>query len=139
MTAVPWPGELRCRETERRRPLEAAHGAVTPIANTAGLIVTLDLGVTGRTTVQCFVSVGGPTTVFVQGSRDGATWRTVESQTFTVANTNVPAVQGFGYRFIRVTSGSAGIALEFEISAAALSPTCPAPPVETHRRGGEAG
>ncbi|MFA5862431.1 MAG: hypothetical protein WDA16_12125 [Candidatus Thermoplasmatota archaeon] len=98
--------------------VKAAQNAVTAGANTAGLTVTLDLGTTGRPTVQRFISVGGASTVLVQASRDGATWRTIETQTFAVATTNVAAVQGFGYRYVRLTSATAAVALEFEVSGA---------------------
>jgi hypothetical protein len=98
--------------------VKSSQGAVTAAANNAGLTVTLDLGATGRTTVQRFISVGGASTVLVQASRDGVTWRTMETQTFAVASTSIAAVQGLGYRFIRVTSGTTGVALEFELSGA---------------------
>lgn len=98
--------------------VKTAQGAVTAAANNAGLAVTLDLGVTGRPTVQRFISVGGASMVVVQASRDGATWRNVEAQMFAVASTSIAAVQGFGYRFVRVTSATTGVALEFELSDA---------------------
>jgi len=98
--------------------VRSAHGAVTAAQNTSGLTVTLDLGPTGRPTVQRFVSQGGTSTVQVQASRDGATWRTLETLTTTLSPTSsLAAVQGFGYRFVRATSASTGVALEFEISA----------------------
>lgn len=99
--------------------VRSAHGAVTAAQNSAGLTVTLDLGPTGRPTVQRFISLGGSASASVQASRDGATWRTLETQTTTLSPlSSIASVQGLGYRFVRVASASTGVALEFEISAA---------------------
>lgn len=96
--------------------LKTGYVGVTHTNNTSGLTLTVDLGPTGRRKVHQFISTGGAASVTTQVSRDGVGWRTWEAQSFSLA-TNVFRVLDIGFRYVRMTSPTTGVTLEFEVSA----------------------
>jgi hypothetical protein len=92
-----------------------AMGSITAEDNTSGFYVDLYKG--GRPNLNIYYRVGGASTIFIKGSVDGITWRTIETLIITAAGEKTIIFQGIAYPYIRVETPTAGIDVEFELVA----------------------
>jgi hypothetical protein len=90
-------------------------GDITATDNTAGFHIDLYKG--GRPNVTLYYSIGGPATIYLKGSVDGATWRVLETITTTGAEERVVAFMAVAYPYVRVETPTTGIDVEFELVA----------------------
>lgn len=104
------PGEL----VDELKPV-SAHGSITAADNTAGFEVVLEKG--GRPNVNVFYSLGGTGELFIEVSRDGATWRTLKTISLAVAGSGVEVLSGIAYPYMRVRTPTTGVDVEFEVVA----------------------
>ena len=72
----------------------------------APLTVTLDTSVYGRPVVEVWVKSSAAATFYIQSSRDGINWRTVDTITLTAAGEEHRGYSN-SYRYLRVTTSAA--------------------------------
>jgi len=108
--AVSAPSEL----VEEFKPV-SSYGSITATENTAGFMVVLEKG--GRPNINIYYSLGGAGDVFIEVSRDGATWRVLKMVSLAAAGSGVEVVGGVAYPYVRVRTPTTGIDVEFEVVA----------------------
>ena len=93
----------------------SAEGSVLAPYNSNGLAIMLQTN--GRPNVNVYYSVSGSATIYIQGSNDGVSWKTIYTLSPGGAESNVKVYQGIAYKYIQVATPTTGINVEFEISA----------------------
>jgi len=93
----------------------STHGSIAATENTAGFEVTLEKG--GRPNVNVYYSLGGAGEVYIEVSRDGATWRTLKTISLTTAGSGIEVIAGIAYPYVKVRTPTTGISVEFEVVA----------------------
>jgi len=93
----------------------SASDSVAAADNTAGLTVTLDKG--GRPFVDVYYNVGGAADIYIEVSKDGSTWRPLDSVSPTSAEEKLLQYPWVGHRYVRVRVPTTGIDVELEITA----------------------
>lgn len=92
-----------------------SRGSITAADNTSGFYIELYKG--GRPNLNLYYRVGGASTIFIKGSVDGVTWRTIETITTLTGEEKTIAFQGVAYPYVRVETPTTGIDVEFELVA----------------------
>jgi hypothetical protein len=92
-----------------------ARGGLTATYNTAGFYIDLYKG--GRPNLTLYYRVGGVATIYLKGSVDGTTWRTIETITTAGPEERVATFTAIAYPYVRAETPTTGIDVEFELVA----------------------
>jgi len=90
-------------------------GSVAAADNTSGFEISLDKG--GRPFVEVYYNVGDAADIYIEISRDGSTWRPLDSVSPSAADEDTLQYPWVSHRYVRVRTPTTNIDVEFEISA----------------------